>query len=104
MFLFKSSVKALEYLRDGGKSDVFNLGSGEGFSVKEVIEVCRKVTKHEIPCDIVPKREGDPAILIASSEKAEKILGWKRKYKTIEEIVESAWKWHVSHPKGYKTH
>jgi UDP-glucose 4-epimerase len=99
--LATAHIKALEYLIHGGKSDVFNLGSGNGFSVKEVIQVCRKVTGHEIPEEISPKREGDPAILVATSEKAEKILGWKRKYDTLESIVDSAWKWHVSHPNGY---
>lgn len=100
--LANAHVKALDYLIDGGKSDYFNLGSGNGFSVKEVVQVCRKVTTHEIPEEMGPKRDGDPAILVASSEKAEKILSWKRKYTTLESIISSAWKWHQSHPHGYK--
>jgi UDP-glucose 4-epimerase len=92
----------LKYLEEGGNSDCFNLGSGEGFSVKEVIEVCRKVTGHDIPQEIVPRREGDPAFLIATSNKAEKILGWTRKYSSLEKIIESSWKWHQSHPNGFE--
>lgn len=94
-------VKAIQYLKNGGKSDVFNLGSGQGFSVREVIEVCRKVTGHLIPEEIKPRREGDADVLVASSEKAEKILNWKREYVHLSDIVESAWNWHKSHPNGY---
>ena len=77
------------------------MGSGSGYSVKEVIEVCRKVTGHEIPEEIAPRREGDPDFLIATSDKAEKTLNWIRKYDTLEKIIESAWKWHKDHPTGY---
>ena len=81
---------------------MFNLGNGKGFSVKQVIDVARKVTKHEIPEVISPRREGDPAILIASSSKAKKILGWSPEHDSLEEIISSAWKWHKTHPNGYK--
>ncbi len=92
---------ALNYLREGKKSDIFNLGNGIGFSVKEVIETARKVTGHEIPAVIQERRAGDPAVLIASSEKARSILGWKPSHERLEEIVSSAWKWHKNHPNGF---
>jgi UDP-glucose 4-epimerase len=92
---------ALEYLRQGHDSDVFNLGCGEGYSVKEIIDVARKVTGHPIPSEIEGRRAGDPAILIASSEKAEKVLNWKPKYISIEKIISDAWNWHSKHPNGY---
>lgn len=75
--LAQAHILAVKYLMDGGKSDVFNLGNGVGFTVKEVIETARKVTGHPIPAVVSPRRGGDPAKLIASSEKAKSILGWK---------------------------
>lgn len=92
----------MEYLSNGGKSDYFNLGSGTGYTVKEIIEACRKVTGHKIPVEIAPRRPGDADVLIASSEKAEKVLKWKRKYNNIEDIVRTAWIWHKSHPNGFR--
>ncbi len=85
---------AFEYLRKGNESDIFNLGNGKGFSVKEVIDTARKITKHEIPAVIEGRREGDPEILIASSDKARKILGWEPKYDDLEYIIQTAWNWH----------
>ncbi len=79
----------------------YNLGNGNGFSVREVIEAARKVTGHEIPVVESPRRPGDPPILVASSEKIGKELGWKPKYSTLESIIESAWEWHKTHPNGY---
>ena len=73
----------------------------KGLSVKEVIETVRHVTGHSITEVISPRRAGDPAVLIASSEKAQTILGWKPKYNDLEAIIETAWKWHHSHPYGY---
>lgn len=99
--LATAHIKSLEYLGKGGNSDFFNLGSGEGYSVLEIIEACRKVTGHKLPQKFAERRVGDPDFLIASSKKAEQILGWKRKYVNIEKIVETAWKWHKSHPNGY---
>lgn len=93
---------ALEYLRKNEISDVFNLGNGRGFSVKEVIETARKITKHEIPAVVSERRAGDPATLIASSAKAQQTLGWKPKYNQLETIIETAWNWHQSHPNGYE--
>ncbi len=99
--LAKAHVLAYEYLKGGGASDIFNLGNGVGFTVKEVVEVARRVTGHEIPAVICEKRAGDPAVLVASSEKAKDILGWKPKYDDLETIISSAWNWHKNHPNGY---
>ena len=73
---------------------IFNLGNGQGFSVREVIESARRVTGHPIPAEVHPRRPGDPAVLIASSEKAIRELGWKPKYTQLDEIVRTAWIWH----------
>lgn len=99
--LAQAHILAVKYLRNGGNSDFFNLGNGIGFSVKEVIETARKVTGHPIPAQISPRRAGDPAKLIASSEKARKILGWKPEHAELEEIIATAWNWHKKHPNGY---
>ena len=80
---------------------MFNLGNGVGFTVKEVIEVARKVTGHPIPAEVCPRRAGDPAQLVASSDKAKSVLGWKPQYDDLETIVSSAWAWHKSHPNGF---
>lgn len=99
--LAQAHILAVKYLRNGGNSDIFNLGNGIGFSVKEVIETARKVTGHPIPAQISPRRAGDPAKLIASSNKAQKILGWKPEHAELEEIIATAWNWHKKHPNGY---
>jgi UDP-glucose 4-epimerase len=83
------------------KSDFFNLGTGGGTSVREVIEACRKVTGHSIPAVEKSRRDGDPPRLVASSEKAKEQLGWKPQFQNIEAIVGSAWRWHAAHPDGY---
>lgn len=102
MDLADAHIKALERLENGGDSTVYNLGNGNGFSVKEVIEAARKVTNHPIPAEITPRRMGDPARLVASSEKAIKELNWKPQYDSIEYIIETAWQWHSNHPNGYE--
>jgi UDP-glucose 4-epimerase len=79
----------------------YNLGNGNGFSVREVIEAARKITGHPIPTVEAPRRPGDPPVLVASSEKIGKELGWKAKYATLESIIETAWEWHRAHPNGY---
>ncbi|MGI5962506.1 MAG: UDP-glucose 4-epimerase GalE [Lawsonibacter sp.] len=99
--LAQAHILALDYLLKGGNSDVFNLGNGVGFTVKEVIEVARKVTGHPIPAEICPRRAGDPAQLVASSEKAKTVLGWKPEYADLETIVATAWAWHKAHPNGF---
>lgn len=95
---------ALEYLKNGGESDIFNLGSGTGFSVKEVIEAAREVTGDKIPAVVSPKRSGDPARLVASSDKAKNILGFKPCCTDLKEIIQTAWIWHKKHPEGYKNY
>ena len=102
MDLADAHYLALNRLRNGGDSQVFNLGNGEGFSVKEVIEVTRKVTGHPIPAEVSPRRAGDPARLIASSQKALDVLKWTPKYDKLEQIIETAWNWHKNHPNGYE--
>lgn len=100
--LASAHLLALNRLRNGGESKIYNLGNGKGFSVKEVVEVTRKVTKREIEAEIAERREGDPAVLIASSEKAKKELSWQPKYNSLETIIETAWNWHKNHPNGYE--
>ena len=99
--LAAAHILAVKYLLDGGKSDVFNLGNGVGYSVREVIEMARRVTGHPIPATETPRRAGDPARLVASSEKARRVLGWNPTHASLEEIIESAWNWHKNHPNGY---
>lgn len=101
--LAQAHILAVKYLLDGGKSDIFNLGNGVGFSVKEVIETARKVTGKEMKAIEEARRAGDPAVLIASSDKAKKILGWKPEYDDLSTIIKTAWKWHSTHPDGYAT-
>lgn len=100
--LAQAHILALDYLLNGGDNNVFNLGNGVGFTVKEVIDVARAVTGHPIPATTTPRRAGDPAQLIASSEKAINVLGWKPKYNDLNTIIASAWKWHSAHPRGYE--
>lgn len=99
--LADAHILALEKLRKGGESSIYNLGNGKGFSVKEVVELARKVTGHPINAIISDRRPGDPATLIASSEKAQKELNWQPKYNDLATIIESAWNWHKNHPNGY---
>lgn len=101
MDLASAHYKALEYLRKDNESDIFNLGNGNGYSVKQVIETTRKVTGHPIPAEVKERRAGDPATLIASSEKAKSVLGWKPEFDSLEKIIEDAWRWHESNPGGY---
>ena len=99
--LAQAHILALDYLLEGGANDVFNLGNGVGFTVREVIDVARRVTGHPIPAETAPRRAGDPAQLVASSDKAKSILGWKPRYDDLETIVSSAWAWHRQHPHGF---
>ncbi len=100
--LANAHILAIEYLKKGGENNIFNLGNGTGFSVKQVIDISRKVTNHPIPAVICPRRAGDPAKLIASSEKAKTVLKWQPIYTDLETIIESAWRWHKNHPDGYE--
>lgn len=101
--LADAHLKAIDYLRAGNHSEIFNLGNGHGFSVKEMITAAEKVTGQKIKTEIGARREGDPARLVASSDKAKKILGWNPRFTSIEKIIETAWNWHSKHPKGYKS-
>jgi UDP-glucose 4-epimerase len=87
----------------GKQTGPFNLGTGNGFSVREVIDVVREVTRREIPEVVAPRRPGDPDRLVACADKARKGLKWRPKYSTLKAIVESAWAWHLRHPEGYRT-
>lgn len=102
MDLAQAHRLAVEYVIKNNKNEVFNLGNGIGFSVKQVIECARKVTGFDITAIDMPRRAGDPAILVASSEKAKKLLKWDPKYTKLEKIIENAWSWHKNHPDGYK--
>ncbi|MGX7394789.1 UDP-glucose 4-epimerase GalE [Carnobacterium mobile] len=101
--LIDAHILALEYLKAGNESNIFNLGSSTGFSVKEMVETARQVTGKEIPAKVEPRRAGDPSTLIASSKKAQTILGWNPKFPDVKDIISSAWQWHESHPTGYQT-
>lgn len=95
--LAQAHMLALEY----ETSDVFNLGSGDGYSVRQVVEAARKVTGRTILTVESPRRAGDPPKLVGDSRKIRKVLGWKPKYDDIEAIIKSAWEWHRAHPNGY---
>lgn len=99
--LADAHIRALDRLRAGGTTTVYNLGSGTGFSVREIVRIASKVTGIDIPYEIGPRRAGDPAVLIASSGKIKDELKWLPKYDDVEEIISSAWKWHSAHPNGY---
>ncbi|MEL7669323.1 UDP-glucose 4-epimerase GalE [Methanobacterium sp.] len=92
--LSEAHILALEYLQNGGESDFFNLGNGNGFSVKEVIETAEKVTGKDIKAVEAERRAGDPPILVGSSDKAKEKLNWKPKYDELSTIIETAWNWH----------
>ena len=85
-----------------GKCGFYNLGNGDGYSVKQVIATCEKITHQPIPFVEKPRRPGDPPRLVASAEKAMKELGWKPQFPKLEQIIADAWRWHVAHPNGYK--
>ncbi len=99
--LADAHVLAVQKLRTGSDSAVYNLGSGNGYSVREVVETARRVTGREIPLVVEPRRAGDPAVLVASSERARRELGWRPERSNLETIIASAWSWHMRHPEGY---
>ncbi|GMA69667.1 UDP-glucose 4-epimerase GalE [Leuconostoc litchii] len=99
--LADAHILALKYLADGNDSNQFNLGSATGFSVKEMVEAAREATSVDIPDKIGPRRDGDPDILIANSDKARDVLGWAPKYDNVQDIIKTAWNWHKNHPTGY---
>lgn len=102
MDLGKAHILALDYLAAGNDSNQFNLGSANGYSVKQMVEAARKVTEQPIPAEIGPRRAGDPDSLVAASDKAREVLNWQPQYESVEEIIKTAWTWHQKHPKGYE--
>lgn len=100
--LAQAHILALKKLKNGGDSDIYNLGNGKGFSVKEVVSLARKVTGIGIKEAIAPRRPGDPAVLVASSERIQKELKWEPKFNELSTIIETAWKWYKNHPDGFK--
>lgn len=100
--LIAAHILAFNWLKKGNDSEVFNLGSGSGFTVKGIIDAARKVTNHSIPAEVYPRRAGDPAVLIASIVKAQEKLGWTPKHNDIEEIIASAWNFHKNHVNGFE--
>ena len=99
--LAQAHIRALHALEDGSR--VYNLGNGEGYSVREVIDTARRVTGRDIPAEVGTPRPGDPAVLIASSDKIREELGWTPQYGDLEDIIGTAWEWHRRHPHGYNT-
>jgi len=99
--LADAHIKAVDYLQKGNESNIFNLGNGVGFSVKEIIDSAKQATNEDIKVVIGERRAGDPAKLIASNEKAKKILGWEPKYTDVKDVISTAWGWHKNHPDGY---
>ncbi|WP_010649170.1 UDP-glucose 4-epimerase GalE [Oceanobacillus massiliensis] len=99
--LIDAHLLALNYLLEGGSSDIFNLGSNQGFSVKEMIETARIITGKDIPAIVGKRRSGDPSTLIASSAKAKQVLNWKPKRTSLNQIIQDAWNWHSLYPDGY---
>jgi UDP-glucose 4-epimerase len=99
--LANAHILALRKLEAEDVSGIYNLGNGNGYSVREVIEAVKKVTGRRVAAVDSPRRPGDPARLVASSDKIRKDLGWIPKYPDLETIVETAWQWHRNHPKGY---
>jgi UDP-glucose 4-epimerase len=101
--LADAHILALKYLAAGNDSNAFNLGSATGFSNLQILDAARKATGKEIPAEMAPRRPGDPSTLIASSDKAREILGWKPNYDDVEKIIGTAWTWHETHPDGYSS-
>jgi UDP-glucose 4-epimerase len=99
--LAQAHILALDALLQNGPSKAYNLGNGSGFSVKEVIDTVETVTGRTVSRREAPRRAGDPAVLIASSEGIQRELGWKPVHHRLEDIIASAWKWHSTHPDGF---
>lgn len=100
--LADAHVLAVKYLAGGGESEVINLGNGVGFTNLEIIKAAEAVVGHEIPVVDAPRRAGDPATLVASGQKAKRLLGWAPRYTDIAAIIETAWRWHSTHPNGFE--
>ena len=102
--LAEAHILALKGLISGKSSGVYNLGNGNGYSVKEVLKTAENVTGKKIKSYEATRRPGDPARLVASSDRIQRELGWIPKYPELTTIIQTAWEWHRKHPKGYKTH
>lgn len=100
--LASAHILAMEYLYKGGESTVFNLGSGNGFSVQEIVDAAKEVTGVDFKVVYGQRRTGDPSTLIASSQKIKNMLGWNPVHSEVKQVIRDAWKWHQSHPEGYK--
>ncbi|KRL49876.1 UDP-glucose 4-epimerase GalE [Lacticaseibacillus manihotivorans] len=100
--LADAHILAMKYLSESNDSNAFNLGSATGFSNLEILNAARKVTGQPIPAKIGPRRPGDPSTLIAASDKARTILGWKPKFDDVEQVIATAWNWHQNHPEGFR--
>lgn len=100
--LVEAHLLALDFILKEGRSEIFNLGNGKGYSVREVVEKALEVTGKNLQIQEGPRRAGDPAVLVADSTKAENVLGWKPRSSSLEAMIESAWKWHSTHPDGYQ--
>jgi UDP-glucose 4-epimerase len=100
--LADAHLRAVEGLKLPGQSSVYNLGSGTGFSVNQIIEAARKVTGKPIPTKLGPRRAGDPSTLVASSQKIQEELGWEAQFGSLDTIIGDAWNWHQKNPKGYQ--
>lgn len=101
--LANAHIHALQALARGMANEIYNVGTGRGYSVREVIETARQITGRPIPCRESPRRQGDPGRLVAKVEKIREHLGWQPQYSSLEQILESAWSWHRTHPNGYNT-
>lgn len=99
--LAAAHILAMQYLSAGGESTAFNLGSGVGFTVREIISAAERVTGKTIPTVDVPRRPGDPAQLVAAGDRAREVLGWQPRCTAVEDVIVSAWRWHSTHPNGY---
>lgn len=99
--LAQAHILGLKYLLNGGKTEVFNLGNAQGFSIQEVIEAARIVTGRPIPATLADRRAGDPPILVGSGEKAKQVLGWNPQYADLETILKHAWQWHQKRHEGF---
>ena len=100
--LSQAHLLALEALLAGAPSNIYNLGNGQGYSNREVIETARRITNKPINVSEAPRRPGDPAILVAASDRIKDELGWKPKYPKLDEIISTAWNWHRHHPNGFQ--
>jgi len=99
--LANAHIKALKYLFSNKVSEVFNMGTGRGYSNLEVVEMVKKITKIDFPVEIGPRRLGDADALYANNSKIKRVLGWEPKYSDLKTIIETAWKWHKNHPYGF---